>query len=88
MAPTFKQRTIFAAAVTSAAALGFVGGVARTRQILVDTAEAMAAQPVNSFTKCLTEGWEQTGELDPEWKGKRKWGLQDVGAEAGGSDGR
>ena len=53
---------------------GFVAGVARTRQVMINAAEDVASRPVNTFSKCLTEGWEQTGELG-EWRGKRKWVL-------------
>lgn len=58
-------------------AAGFIAGVARTRQILIDASEDIASRPVNSFSRCLTEAWEETGELDPEWKGRRKWRLQE-----------
>jgi hypothetical protein len=65
---------MFALFTVTTTSLGFVGGVAKTRQIMVDTAESLATHPVNSFTKCLTESWEQTGELG-EWRGRRKWVL-------------
>lgn len=59
----------------SLAASGFVAGVIRSREVLHDLAENVAAHPQNSFGRCLTELWELSGELDPEWKGKRKWVL-------------
>lgn len=55
--------------------LGCVAGVVRTRQVLVELAEEVAARPQNSFARCLTEQWELSGELRPDWKGKRKWIL-------------
>ena len=54
----------------------FYAGVQHSRQQLRDLSEAMVAQPVNSFTRCLTEAWEASGELDTNWKGARKWQLK------------
>lgn len=55
---------------------GFTAGVARTRAIITEAAKDLTSRPTNSFARCLTESWEQTGELDPEWKGTRKWVLE------------
>ena len=55
---------------------GFWLGVEHSRGEVRAAAEEMASRPVNTFTKCLTEGWELSGELSPDWKGERKWVLQ------------
>lgn len=65
----------FTAIMIIALLTGFSLGVARTRAILTEAAEDLASGPTNSFAKCLTESWEQTNELDPDWKGHRKWVL-------------
>lgn len=57
-------------------ACGFWLGIEHSRGEIRAVAEQFASQPVNTFTKCLTEGWELSGELPPEWKGERKWVLR------------
>jgi hypothetical protein len=45
------------------------------RAMAEDLANTDEGTGTNSFSRCLTDMWEQTGELDPEWKGKRRWLL-------------
>lgn len=71
-----KNALKFAVIVAATAAIGFVSGVARTRALMVEAAEELAANPeTNTFSKCLTEGWEATGELG-DWRHGRKWVLE------------
>jgi hypothetical protein len=72
----FRISVLVVALVT----VGFVAGVARTRQIMIDTANHLVAHPTNSFTKCLTESWEQTGELG-DWRRGRRWVLREEEGE-------
>lgn len=62
--------------IALALAFGFWGGIEHSRGEIRAVAEEMAASPTNTFTKCLTEGWELSGELPPDWKGERKWVLE------------
>lgn len=57
------------------AGCSFWAGVSYSRGQINGLAEEMAVQPVNSFTRCLTELWEQSGELGQDWKAKRRWVL-------------
>lgn len=45
------------------------------RGLAETVADAQGSGITNTFGRCLTELWEQTGELDPEWKGRRGWSL-------------
>lgn len=60
-----------------ASGLSFYKGLEYSRNQIRQVAETIANDPVgtNSFSVCLTQMWEQTGELDPDWKGQRKWRL-------------
>lgn len=53
----------------------FYTGMQYSRQQVRILAETMTKEPTNSFTACLTQMWEKSGELDSDWKGKRKWAL-------------
>lgn len=57
-------------------AVAFWLGIEHSRGEIRSAAEEMSAQPTNTFSKCLTEGWELTGELPPDWTAGRKWVLQ------------
>ena len=63
------------------AVTAFFSGREHSRKQIRDLAEAVAdaqgTRVTNTFGRCLTELWEQTGELDPQWKGKRGWALTD-----------
>jgi hypothetical protein len=54
----------------------FDAGVRHSRGQIAAIADDLAKHNTNSFTKCLTESWELSGELDPAWKGKRGWKLE------------
>lgn len=71
----------YRATVTLLAGL-FVGGFAgveysrnQVRNLAEAVADAQETGITNSFGVCLTKLWEESGELDPEWKGKRGWSL-------------
>ncbi len=75
--PVFRALDILA---ILALAFGMFGiGVDYSRSQIRDMAEQLSNEPrgTNSFSRCLTEMWEQSGELDPAWKGKRKWSLME-----------
>lgn len=56
----------------------FILGIEHSRNNIRELTERVAAQgPTNSFSVCLTEMWEKSGELDPKWKGERYWLLVD-----------
>lgn len=85
MSYTFARGLLFVALCT-VAALSFAGGVgfgidysrSQIRSMAEDLANTEEQTGTNSFSRCLTEMWEQTGELDPKWKGKRNWRLNEV----------
>jgi hypothetical protein len=58
-----------------ALAIGWGMGLSHTRSVLAQAAEEAAATPTNSFTMCLLDAWAETGELNPDWKGRRGWVL-------------
>jgi hypothetical protein len=64
--------------ITVAVIGSFMIGREYSRQQIRDITAQMAAQgPTNTFSRCLAELWEQSGELDPQWEGKRFWLLVD-----------
>jgi len=67
--------SVCAGSAVAAGSLAFIGGVEFSRGQIRAMAEELSTQPTNSFSRCLTEMWEITGELDPEWKGERRWQL-------------
>lgn len=56
--------------------IAFWLGIEHSRGEIRSAAAEMSAQPTNTFSKCLTEGWELTGELASDWKAGRKWVLR------------
>lgn len=67
------------AAVSFAAALiagAFFLGVKHSRGQIRQLAEHMTANPANSFTRCLTQTWEESGELNTDWRAQRRWVLE------------
>lgn len=73
------QKLVIVASLAFTSPVGFGTGVYWSRQQIRNFAEDVAntdqATGTNSFSRCLTELWEKSGELDPEWKGKRRWHL-------------
>lgn len=66
---------LFLAGSFAVFAAGLYVGFDYSRRQIRNLADEMTTDPTNSFTRCLTENWELSGELDPAWKGKRRWQL-------------
>ncbi len=62
-----------------AASAGYWLGRTASKDANLAMAEWIASGDTNTYSKCLLEGLAQTRELDPLWKGKRRWVL--VGEE-------
>ena len=74
-----RIRIIVVLAILSVSTLSaFWLGIEYSRSEIRWLAEELAAQPTNTFSRCLTEMWELSGELDPEGKGKRRWQLTEA----------
>lgn len=69
---------VFLLALASLLTISFSIGVDYSRRQIRTLANELANEPkgTNSFSRCLTEMWEQSGELDQNWKGQRRWHLQ------------
>ena len=74
-----KQTIFMVSALTVLLGFAFKCGLEylrhQIRAVVEDVANTDQQTGTNSFSRCLTELWEQTGELDTEWKGKRRWHL-------------
>lgn len=60
----------------AAVVLAFRAGEYRAGQQFRAATNVLTGGAANTFTKCLTEGWEASGELEQSILDKRRWVLK------------